>query len=145
MLFTRRKIYFPLSPVVLDGKELSYNYIFKFLGLEIDFRLNFNAHIKEVRSKLSSVCGILHKSRNSLTKAVAKIIYMSIGYPYLNYCNILWSCSTNSQIDSLLVIQKKIMRKIMKKSRFEHSSPLFKRLKVLNIYDVNNLNLLSCI
>ena len=140
MLFTRRNLYFPLSPVTLDDKPIPYNFNFKFLGLLLDFRLNWIPHIKRVQSKISSACGVLHQIRNKLTRSVARIIYMALAYPYLNYCNTLWASSANSHIDSLFKTQKKIIRKIMKKRRTEPSTPLFKKLNLLKLTDVNNLN-----
>ena len=43
-------------------------------------------------------------------------------------------------MQSLFVTQKKIVRLIMNKKRNEPSSPLFKKLNLLQLKDVNNLN-----
>ena len=140
MLFTRRNMHFPLSPVLLDGKEISYNYSFKFLGIILDFKLNWISHIKRVQSKVNSACGILFQIRNKLTRQVARMVYMALAYPYLNYCNVLWASSHNSHLHSLFITQKKLIRRIMKKHRTEPSTPLFKKLNILKLKDVNNLN-----
>ena len=133
-------MYFPLSPVILDNRAIPYNFNFKFLGLMLDFKLNWTVHIKRIQSKLSSACAIFYLIRNKITRSVARILYLSIAYPYINYCNVLWASSSNSHIQSLFVTQKKLIRRIMKKRRTEPSTPLFKKLNLLKLNDINNLN-----
>ena len=89
MVFTRKNIYFPLPPVTLADDFLPYNYSFKFLGLYLDFKLTWDSHLHWIRSKLASACGILFHIRNKISRYVARLIYLSICLPYLQYCNIL--------------------------------------------------------
>ena len=90
MIFTRKTNYFPLSPVMISGKPLPYNYHFKFLGLLLDMKLTWSYHLNRIRSKISSASGILFRLRNKLTCSVARLLYLSICLPYLQYCNTLW-------------------------------------------------------
>ena len=140
MLFTRKILYFPLPPVLLNAAPIPFNYVFKFLGLFIDFNLKWKYHLHHIRSKLSSACGILYRIRNMITRDVAKTIYFGIAYPYLTYCNIVWSSCYPSHLQSLITIQKKLIRLITKRNRWSHSSPLFRDLKVLKLQDVIKLN-----
>ena len=140
MVFTRKNMYFPLSPVILQNNPIPFNYTFKFLGVMLDFRLNWKKHVQRVQSKLSSVCGILYRLRNKLTRSLSRTIYLSLAYSYLSYCNCIWSSCTKTVSHSLFVTQKKIIRIIMKKRRWEPSTPLFKQLNVLKLSDINNLN-----
>ena len=140
MLFSRKTIYFPIRPVLLNDTPIPYNYVFKFLGLLLDFKLTWKSHIKKIRSKLSSVCGVLFRIRKMITRSVAKIIYNSIAHPYINYCNVIWYSSNPSNLQCLSVIQKKIIRIITKCNRFSPTAPLFKQLNILTIPDINRLN-----
>ena len=140
MLFSRKIIYFPLKPITIDSNPIPYNYKFKFLGVLLDFKLNWKCHLQSVQSKLSSACGIIYKIRNSITQKVGKMIYYGITHPYLNYCNIVWSSCYNSNLQSLKTIQKKLIRLIMKRNRWAPSNPLFKQLRILNLTDLNKLN-----
>ena len=72
---------------------------------------------------------------------MARLIYLSICLPYLQYCNILWSSCTITKLQSINVCQKKLVRLILKKSRMHSASPLFKKLKLLKLCDLNNLNM----
>ena len=140
MLFTRKILYFPLPPVLLNAAPIPFNYVFKFLVLFIDFNLKWKYHLHHIRSKLSSAYGILSRIRNMITRDVAKTIYFGIAYPYLTYCNIVWSSCYPSHLQSLITIQKKLIRLITKRNRWSHSSPHFRDLKVLKLQDVIKLN-----
>ena len=139
MIFTREVLYYPLQPVILSGNPIPYNYFFKFLGLYVDATLTWTYHLNRVRSKLASACGILFRIRNKLTCFVSRIIYLSLCLPYLQYCNTLWS-SYSTSIQFIFSAQKKIIRFILRKNRLHSSSPLFKRLNLLKLNEINNLN-----
>ena len=140
MLFSRKTIYFPLPLLILNASPISYNYVFKFLGVLFDFKLNWKQHIRMIGSKLSSACGILFRLRNKVTSQVAKTIYYNIAHPHLIYCNIVWTSCYPSNIHPLVIIQKRLIRVIMKCNRRTPSSPLFSQLKILKLTDVNKLN-----
>ena len=82
----------------------------------------------------------MFKIRNQLTRKVAKILYYSIAYPYLNYCNIVWTSCYPSSLQSLITIQKKLIRFVTKRNRWTPSTPLFRELMVLKLNDINRLN-----
>ena len=143
MLFTRKTIYFPLPPVILQNNPIPFNFSFKFLGMILDFRLNWKHHIRRIQTKLSNVCGILYKIRNMMSRSLLRTVYLSLAYPHLNYGNIIWSSCSNTLQNSIFITQKKIVRTIMRKKRSEPSSPLFKELNLLKLMDICNLNTAS--
>ena len=140
MLFTRKILYFPLPPILLDATPIPYNYVFKFLGLFIDFKLIWKHHLHFIRSKLSSACGILYRVKNMDTREIAKYIYFDIAHPYINYWCVVWSSCYPSRLQSLVYIQKRLIRLVAKNNRWSHAAPLFKQLKILNLLDVIKLN-----
>ena len=91
MVLSRRKIIFPLPPVIMNNIALPYNFVFKFLGLFIDFKLTWKHHISVLKSKLSSVCDILYHIRDKIPCSIARLIYYNIAHPHLIYRNIMWS------------------------------------------------------
>ena len=140
MIFSRKNIYFPLPPILIDNTAIPYSYIVKFLGILIDFKLTWKEHIRKVQSKISSACGILYTIRSKISIPIAKLIYQSIALPYLNYCNIVWSSASASCFQSITTTQKKLIRIIMVKKRFEHTTPLFSCLKLLKFADICYVN-----
>ena len=143
MVHSRKNMYFPLYPVIVQNEPICYSYHFKFLGLIIDWRLNWKKHIEYIKGKLASACGILHQIKNKINPSIGKIIYYSICYPYINYCNLLWASANLSTMQLLESTHKRIIRNLLNKNRYVHSSPLFKQLGLLKIHDINNLNALQ--
>ena len=139
MVLSRKQLWFPLPPVILSNEPVPYNYVFKFLGLLVDFKLNWKSHITAIRAKLSSVCGIIYRIRNKITRSIAKLVYNSIAHPHITYCNVIWASAYTTNLNCLRVSQKKLIRSILKKRRDVHTSPLFKELNILKIDDVCNL------
>ena len=77
------------------------------------------------------------KARHYISLETLQTIYNTMVYPYLTYCNIIWSSTYPTRLKSIFMIQKKIVR-IMTFSKYsEESRPLFLSLKIQNIYELN--------
>ena len=139
MMFSRRTVYYPIPPVLVDGKQIPYSFNVKFLGLMLDAKLTWKNHINYIKTKLSSICGILGTIRPKLTLKVAKMIYYSLAYSHMNYGNILWSATSPSNLKPIINIQKRLIRIIAKKPWNQHTIPIFKELKMLTFSDICKL------
>ena len=60
-------------------------------------------------------------------------------YLYINYCAIIWADNNNSHHDSVLLLQKRIVRTCTNSMRLEHTNPLFQSLNTLKIQDLHSL------
>ena len=88
-------------------------------------------------NKISKMSGVLAKARHYLSLKTLQTLYNTMVYPYLSYCNIIWTSTYSTSLKSLFIIQKKIVRIItFSKYRYE-SKPLFLSLNILNIYELN--------
>ena len=67
----------------------------KFLGVIIDSKLNWAAHILYIKNKIAKSIGIFFKIRNLLDKHSLRNMYFTFIYPYLIYCVEIWG-NTNS-------------------------------------------------
>ena len=93
MLFYRkRNLKLTIGQVKL--KQTSHSQC-KYLGLIIDIKLNWAAHIAHVKSKISKCVGILMKARPYLTRKCLLDLYYSFAYPYLIYCVEIWGLTGN--------------------------------------------------
>ena len=105
----------------------------------LDAKLTWKNHINYIKTKLSSICGILGTIRPKLTLKVAKMIYYSLAYSHMNYGNILWSATSPSNLKPIINIQKRLIRIIAKKPWNQHTIPIFKELKMLTFSDICKL------
>ena len=68
-------------------------------------------------------------------------IYYALIYPFLTYGLISWGNTYSSTTQPLFISQKRAMR-VMTFSKFhEHSSPIFKHLKIVKLPDLVFLNI----
>ena len=62
-----------------------------------------------------------------------------MAHPHLLYCISVWGSTSNNHIQPLIVQHKKIIRSLAKTRVFrDHTSPLYKNLKILKIEDLHN-------
>ena len=56
--------------------------------------------------------------------------------PYINYCNIVWAANYPTNLEKLIILQKRIVRIITGSGRIDHNSLLFKSLNILKVPDI---------
>jgi hypothetical protein len=62
--------------------------------------------------------------------------YNTFIYPYLSYGAIVWADKNNSNLDSLFLTQKKIIRTCTNSVWLAHTNPLFTQLQTLKVRDI---------
>ena len=106
MLFSNKRGN-PKLNVNIHNFHLEEKEVVTFLGVEIDNKLLWKSHIKHICSKISKSIGILRLLRFSFPKHVLKMIYMSLIYSYINYCNVVWGSAYINHLKPLVILQKK--------------------------------------
>ena len=139
MLFTNRTRPDSIS-ISANGKIIKEVTETKFLGIILDNKLRWNAHIKHIANKISKSVSILKRIKFIFPTDILKSLYYSLVYPYLTYCNIIWCGAANTQLDPLIKLQKKAVRIICKVGYIDHTVPLFEDLKLLQVKEIFNLN-----
>lgn len=62
----------------------------KFLGVIIDEKLNWKAHILHIQTKISKNLAVLNKVKHFIDEKALHILYCSLVSPYLTYCAEVW-------------------------------------------------------
>src|SRR6218665_1906269 len=68
-------------------------------------------------------------------------LYYSLIYPYLTYCNMIWSSTYTSRLSHLVILQKKAIRIINKSPYNFHTAPLFHMHGFLNIEQIKKFQI----
>ena len=110
-----------------------------FLGLFIDNKLSWKKHTTYLCKLLSRNIGIINKFKLTFPSNILLDLYCTLILPYLNYGILAWGNSSRSQMDRLLLLQKRIMRIICNENWLAHTDQLFHSKKVLKIHDLYNL------
>ena len=83
----------------------------KFLGVIIDYKLNWSSHIMNINKKIAKDIGIILRARKVFSNETLVLIslYYTFVYPYLNYCIHVWGKAYNTHLKNLLVLQNKVL------------------------------------
>ena len=108
----------------------------KYLGVHLDNKLSFKDHIKYINGKISRHTGILYKIRDNLPLKTRLNYYYAFIYPYLSYNIIIWGSAYPTHLLPLITQHKRTIRTITNSAYRDHTSPLFRRLKLLKLQDI---------
>ena len=138
MLFhnVQRKITNP--NIILDDTPVEVVDNFNFLGIVIDKHLNFKSHVDKIAIKISRAIGIINKLKHFLPENILLSLYNSLILPHINYGILIWG----TNLKRVKILQKRAVKVIVKKYH-SHSSPLLKKLKLLNVEDIYKLHCLK--
>ena len=156
-----------IPPIMIGATEIKRVSEIKFLGVVIDEKLSWDAHVKSLTKKLASCTGSINRIAASIPKTLYMNLYYTLFESYITYGITVWGSIPNRKFNKLFNAQKKILRvlfgdreKFLDKYRTcirarpypeqnlptefyvkEHSKPLFNKNKILNL---KNLYLYHC-
>ena len=137
MIFTKRKNKVTDVAINIEGNAIAEVSQTKFLGVYIDNKLTWKKHIHYIAGKLSRGIGLVAKARKLLNYDALITLYYSFIYPYLCYCNHVWGSTYVSNLQKLIILQKRIIRMIMGAKPRDHTEPMFLKLGLLKFVDIN--------
>ena len=115
----------------------------KYLGVLIDSTLSWKYQILNISKKISRGIGIMYKLRPYLPFNVMKNVYYSLIYSHITYAIEVWGSACKTQLDKILVLQKRAMRLITFNDQYPlvpgplaPSDPIFLKLDILKVEDI---------
>ena len=100
----------------------------KYLGVQIDFSLDWKEQIKAVSAKVSRAIGFLKHAKKFLPGVTLENLYTGIVEPHFRYCCSVWGCCGSSEIKQLQKLQNRAARIVTNSSFDSPSRPLIERL-----------------
>ena len=82
----------------------------KFLGIIIDDKLTWDAHINNLCKKLSSATGILNRIKDNIPHELHKNLYHTLFESHLSYGITAWGGVSDLKLEPLFIAQKKCIR-----------------------------------
>ena len=130
------------------------------MGVIIDDKLNWDAHIRYLKRKLSYAVATLNRIRDGIPSNLHRDLYYTLFESHLSYCISAWGSAAQFRINTLWVVQKHCVRVLFgdkaaylgKKStcararpyglqnlgaefyQLEATKPLFKNNKILHFF-----------
>ncbi len=123
--------------LTLDGFEIAKVASTRFLGVMVDERCSWKEHIDYVAKKVSKLLGIVKKISSFLSRSSIHILYYSLIYPHLIFCNLVWANTYPTNLHKIHLPLKRFVRYATNSTSRAPSLPLFANLKILTIFDIN--------
>ena len=121
----------------IGGVDIELRECTRFLGLVVDNKLKFDSHLSTIATKLSKIVGIIYKLSFCLPQASLIKLYYCLFYPHILYCNLIWGDTYAIHLNTIELLQKKVVRIITGSAFLSHTDPLFCSTKILKVSDVH--------
>ena len=105
-----------------------------FVGVTMDNQMRWKQHFVNVKKKICRLTGIFYKLRFMVPQTILVMLYNAFILPHISYGLEVWGSTFKTYFSDILVIQKRIVRIISGSSYDAHSAPLFKNLKIIDVY-----------
>lgn len=105
----------------------------KYLGIILDNRLNWSAHINALILKLHKITGIIFKIKHKLPQKVLFLIYHSLFHSILSYVTAVWGNACGLLINKLQVAQNRILKIILNLPIRSHTVDLYVKNNILPV------------
>ena len=135
MIFSNKKCDYNHCKISINGMDITRVFVIKFLGVHLDFQLNWSKHISIITNKIAENVSVMYRVRHILTNTALYNLYCTLILPYVNYCGEAWGNTYTSRIQPFYIIQKKAIRICGNVDSRSHTKPLFYQWKTLGIYD----------
>ena len=106
----------------------------KILGIYVDNNLNWTDHIKHLSRKITSSIWLLSKIKKFLSQAHRVQFYKSYIQPHIDFCNIVWGSSSDTNKLKIFKLQKRACRVILDYN-VDDIHEAMKTLKIMSVYD----------
>ena len=140
-IYTNKKMEETIS-LNLYGANIKRAESVKYLGVFIDDDLKWHTHLSKLHTILCRNVGIMSKVRYFLDSSHLRLLYNSLFLSHINYCCLIFSNTFSSHLSEIEKLQKRAIRLIDGQPWLAHSSPIFKKLKLLKIKDIGNQQML---
>ena len=106
----------------------------KILGVYVDNNLTWSEHIKHLSRKITSSIWLLSKMKKFLSQGHRVQFYKSYIQPHIDFCNIIWGSSSETNKLKIYKLQKRACRVILDYN-VEDIHEAMKSLKIMSVYD----------
>lgn len=114
---------------------------FKTLGVIFSQHVTWEKHIEHILPKLARAVGVIRRHRDILPVAVKLCIYNSLFYSIINYCILVWGTTGSTNLQKILLIQKKMLRLFCNAPSNIHTETLFAKYNIIPIHNLYNYRL----
>ena len=121
----------------IDDEDVEQVCTWKYLGLNLDDKLNFSYHIDAILSNLSKQCGLLYRMRKLFHVKTLVNYYNTYIKSVIQYGVMIYGCTRKALLNPILLLQKRIARVIFFKKPRESVSQIMTDNKMYSVYELH--------
>ena len=95
-----------------------------------DDHLTFDEHVTYIVNKASKKLGVLRRAREFLNRSTKILLYKSLVLPHLDYCDLVYMCTKEENLQKLQLIQNSACRIILKADNYASIKMLHEELQL---------------
>jgi hypothetical protein len=123
----------PDCKIIVGNQIVPFQDTMKYLGVQVDYLLNFHAHIEYVTKKIAKKTGYLGRISKYLSQWTRKTIFNTIISPHFSYCSTLLLDLPCKDMAILQKLQSKNMRLILQCNARTHRKDMAKTLQWMSV------------
>ena len=129
--------------IKINKKAIMEKEYIKYLGVLVDSSLSWKYQISSLTKKISRSIGVMYKLRPFLPLSVMKNVYYSLMYSHIIYAIEVWGSAFKTELDKILILQKRVMRLMTFKDVFpatpgplQSADPIFVKMNSMKVVDI---------
>ena len=125
------------EPLIIKNESIKQEYKIKFLGVIMDEKLSWCDHIQYIKNKIAKGIGIISKSRRLLNNGTLCTLYNCFVCSYLNYCVEVWGDTFKTHLQTLVKLQKRVLRIISYSTWLASVDHLYKHYGIMQLKKIH--------
>ena len=125
-----------MKSLTIGGNSIERKDCVKCLGIYIDENLTWAKHINFCKAKISSSIYAIKRIKNIVPNTYLRTLYYTLIQPFLTYGITIWGATYITHRNKLFLLQKRVIRIISGSKYNDHTTPIFKNLKILKLDDI---------
>ena len=118
--------------LAINGIPIERVTVFNFLGITINEYMNWQSHSLKIANKISRTLGVMNCLKRYLPSSALKLMYDSLVLSHLQFGITCWGF----EWERIFKLQKRALRIITNSKYNAHTEPLFKKMNLLKIKDI---------
>ena len=127
----------PDVPISIGDTEISKVDFTKYLGISLDYKLNWENHINDVCKTLKKLTCVMHYLSQFIDDSHAHIVYNSYIFPHIKYGIELYGTAKKTRLRKVQIMQNRLVKILYKRSYMDSSKALLKEKNILNCKSLN--------
>lgn len=117
-------------PVIEQVRSIRY------LGVIVDDKLSFNAHISGVASKVRKLTHVMYRIRDAADPKTALMVYTALCESIITYCITSWGGSAKTSMLELERAQRAVLKVLLKRKKRFSTFALYSEAGVLSVRQI---------